>query len=227
MMEFLGGLIGAGSRLLGGFMSNNSAEEIAARNIAMQREFAQNGIQWKVADARKAGIHPLYALGAQTHSFSNVAGGEGLGSSLAEAGQDVSRAIQATRSAEDRSSAVLKTVQDLELTNMGLKNELLATQIAKLKAQVGPPLPTGAGEGTRDMTLFEGTAPVTTPKVEAKQDDVSKEYGDEGLPQIPGQYRFARNWLKSLGYTWDMHGISRAIADGLIWVDRNVKVFGR
>lgn len=39
-----------------------------AQNNATQREFAQNGIQWKVEDAKKAGIHPLYALGASTAS---------------------------------------------------------------------------------------------------------------------------------------------------------------
>lgn len=39
-------------------------------NAALQREFAQHGIQWKVADAQAAGVHPLYALGGGTPSFS-------------------------------------------------------------------------------------------------------------------------------------------------------------
>ena len=45
-------------------------KEMNAKNAALQREFAQSGIQWKVADAKKAGLHPLAALGAQTASAS-------------------------------------------------------------------------------------------------------------------------------------------------------------
>jgi hypothetical protein len=37
-------------------------------NIALQREFAQKSIQWKTADAKAAGLHPLAALGAQTNT---------------------------------------------------------------------------------------------------------------------------------------------------------------
>lgn len=43
--------------------------ENARSQIALQREFAQNSIQWRVADAKKAGIHPLAALGAQGTSY--------------------------------------------------------------------------------------------------------------------------------------------------------------
>lgn len=35
-----------------------------ATNLRTSYDFAQNSIQWKVADAKKAGIHPLYALGS-------------------------------------------------------------------------------------------------------------------------------------------------------------------
>lgn len=41
-------------------------------NANLQREFAQNSIQWKVQDAIKAGIHPLAALGASGYSASPV-----------------------------------------------------------------------------------------------------------------------------------------------------------
>lgn len=45
-------------------------KEANAQNYAMQKEFAQHGIQWKAADARLAGLHPLAALGAQTTAAS-------------------------------------------------------------------------------------------------------------------------------------------------------------
>jgi len=34
-----------------------------AENLAAQQEAAKNAIQWRVADARAAGLHPLYAMG--------------------------------------------------------------------------------------------------------------------------------------------------------------------
>lgn len=44
-------------------------ERINNQNIALQREFAQNSIQWRVNDAKLAGLHPLAALGASGTSY--------------------------------------------------------------------------------------------------------------------------------------------------------------
>lgn len=150
----LGALIGAGASLLGGFLGQKQQNKMADKNIALQREFAQSGIQWKVEDARKAGIHPLYALGANTHSFSPVSVGSDLGSGIANAGQDIGRAMDATRSGSDRLTAFQKTVQDLSLQKMGLENELLASQIAKLRTTGSPP-PMASPE---DRMLLDGQA---------------------------------------------------------------------
>lgn len=38
------------------------AREQQNQNIALQREFAQMGIRWRVEDAKAAGLHPMYAL---------------------------------------------------------------------------------------------------------------------------------------------------------------------
>lgn len=151
-------LIGAGATLLGGLLGKSSAEKqnaanIAAqnaindKNIALQKEFAQTGIQWKVEDAKKAGIHPLYAMGAPTTSFSNVVGGPypsadmSMPNAIAAAGQDIGRAVNSTRTAADRDDAFTTSVKALELQNFSLKNELLAAQISKLRAGINPPFP--------------------------------------------------------------------------------------
>lgn len=42
--------------------SADFAREQANSNAALQREFAQNGIRWRVEDAKAAGLHPMYAL---------------------------------------------------------------------------------------------------------------------------------------------------------------------
>lgn len=53
-------------------------EEKEKRDYARAKEFAQMGIQWKVADAQAAGVHPLYAVGASGPGFSS-SGAVGVG----------------------------------------------------------------------------------------------------------------------------------------------------
>lgn len=210
----LGGIIagigGAISGLLGKSAqseANRVNQENAMRQEALQKEFAQSGIQWKVADAKAAGIHPLYALGANTVSYSpNVVGAvpeTGLASAVASSSQDISRAIEATRTAGESATAFQKTAQDLSLTKAGLENELLATQIAKMRGQLGPAMPSLTDKnaipgqsGARSVTLLDGFNQPTIAS-ESTQDAVSKEYGDEGLPQLPGQLRFLRDFFQA------------------------------
>lgn len=159
MLEMLGPLISAGTSIFGGLMgksaqddANRIAQENAQRNIDMQMKFAQNGIQWRVADAKAAGIHPLYALGSGGASFSPVSitqdSSNPMGKAIADAGQDFSRAINATRDAPGRTKAVLETQAALQTQNMSLQNELLAAQIRKINGPaVGPPMPTNTRWG--------------------------------------------------------------------------------
>lgn len=59
--------------VIGSIVTNDSNRQAANENFILnrdlQKEFAQNSIQWRVDDAKKAGIHPLYALGAQGASY--------------------------------------------------------------------------------------------------------------------------------------------------------------
>lgn len=145
----LGNIIEAGANILGGILGGKEKD----KDRKLQKEFAQQGIQWKVADAKLAGIHPLAALGAQTTSFSPVSVGDhSIASGLASAGQDISRAVDATRTQGQKVDAYAKTIQDLNIRRMGLENELLASQIAKInQAGVSPALP-----GATDRYLLEG-----------------------------------------------------------------------
>lgn len=71
----LGGASIAGGLGLGGDPNadyNRMQIELARENMAMQKEFAQHGLRWRVDDAVAAGLHPLAALGASGSSFSNV-----------------------------------------------------------------------------------------------------------------------------------------------------------
>lgn len=144
----LGAVISAVGGLASSFLSKSSSDKanaqqaaIAQKNIALQKRFAKQGIRWKVEDAKRAGIHPLYALGAQTNSFAPV----GVGSStpdwsgIAGAGQDIGRAIDATRTGAERATAYQQTVEDLTVQRMGLENQLLGAQIAKVTQAGQPP----------------------------------------------------------------------------------------
>lgn len=98
----LGGAIGAISSLAGGRRSDKANARAAAEERAMQREFAQNGIRWKVADAKAAGLHPLSALGASTASYSPIQISSAAGPAMAEAGQHLGRAVSAMSTQGER-----------------------------------------------------------------------------------------------------------------------------
>lgn len=170
-------LIGAGIDWLSG-------RQQSQENTAAQKEFAQNGIRWRVEDAKAAGIHPLYALGAQTSSFSPVS----VGSNFAAAGQDISRSVDAARTAPERTDA---RIAALSLERAGLENDLLRAQIASTVTrlnqggQVGPPLPVMSSEGpvpvgppTANQPIhFNGLTMPANPNMSPSQ-DVENRYGD-------------------------------------------------
>lgn len=164
------GLFNLGAGLIGSSatqQSNKVQAQAAAANIENQRLFAKKGIRWRVDDAKKAGIHPLYALGANTTSFSPVSVGHtpdtSMANALAQTGQDVSRAIDATRTHPERIDAFTQSVRDLSLQKMGLENELLGAQIAKIRQTSVPALPSTApnqwlidGQGQTAAALAPG-----------------------------------------------------------------------
>lgn len=137
----LGALIGAGTSLLGGFLSSKSNAKAAKRQEALQREFAQNGIQWKVEDAKKAGVHPLYALGANTVSYSPTQVGDTLGPAIADAGQNLGRAVDTGRTTNERATALSVRSAELGIQRQELENTKLASEIALLHQPGSPPPP--------------------------------------------------------------------------------------
>lgn len=94
-----GAAIGAGASLLGGLLGSRSARRQQREGLEAQREFAQQGIRWRVEDAKAAGLHPLYALGASTSGPSFSVMDDPMARGLSEAGQNVSRAVQAQETA--------------------------------------------------------------------------------------------------------------------------------
>lgn len=214
----LGELIGAGLSALGGFLGRQQQQEQADKNIALQREFAQNGIQWKVADATKAGIHPLYALGASTTSFSPVSvGGSPMGDALTSMGQNVTRAASAYTSAQERQAAAVSNGQQIASNSLDLEAKKLQIEILKSRlatmSQPGTPPPVAdqpvpfpvtenPKPEQRPPLMFLGSRWMTNPNtspMKAWED----QYGDEGpaswiLPPIIG----ANDMLHNVTYRY-------------------------
>lgn len=151
---WIGSAIGAAGSLLGGFLgskSNSKAIEEANRlqmqnaeaDRALQRQFATEGIRWRVADAKAAGLHPLFALGAQLPSSSPTTfipgtGSDPMGGAIADASQHLGRAIESTRTGPER---VQERLGELAITRAELENDLLRSQNALLIQQSNPPMP--------------------------------------------------------------------------------------
>lgn len=134
----LSALIGAAGSLAGGLLGNKSAEKQRQKEYEQQKEFAQSGIQWKVADAEKAGIHPLYALGANTVSYSPQSIGGSDFSFLGNAGQNIGRAIDSTRSSSQKGNALATTAAAIQLEGLKLDNEIKKAELASAIALANP-----------------------------------------------------------------------------------------
>lgn len=85
----IGAGIGAISSLASGIMQDSSNDAQSQQDYERQKEFAQNQIQWRVADAKKAGINPLVAIGGSSASYSPTFTSGGLADSIASAGSSI------------------------------------------------------------------------------------------------------------------------------------------
>lgn len=149
----VGDAVGIGGDLMGAFGGDSGRRDLSAQNIALQREFAQNGIRWKVEDAARAGIHPSLALGAKTAEYSpvSVGGEDSTAEWLSKAGHDISRAVDKTRTHTERVDA---RMQALQLERGELENELLRSRIRQLNGN-GPAFPEPQGGGPGAGTIIE------------------------------------------------------------------------
>lgn len=153
-MGLFDGLLGSlVSGVAGIFGSNENADAIRAtnaaniaeqdkinsENIALQKEFAQSGLQWRAADATAAqsasGINRLALLGAPTASFSNLVGAESKapepGNGLIGLGQDVGRALNAFVDKNDRAADLDNKLKEAQIANVNsdtVKNQAVASK---------------------------------------------------------------------------------------------------
>lgn len=150
----LGGFAGGGSKGSSGHSQEyyNALEQAQwERNYNAQKEFAQQGIRWRVDDAKAAGLHPIFGLGGFGASFTpsggqiiagdsgggSSGGGYDVGSSLESLGQSFGRAMSAKQTEQERAAAKIKQehMESLQAENMMLQNDSLRADIALQQAK--------------------------------------------------------------------------------------------
>lgn len=159
-MGFLSSIAGAiAGPLIGGLLDSNSASNATAANVGMseqdraaQKEFAQQGIRWRVEDAKAAGLHPLAALGAQipayTPSSIPVQADNSWGNAIRESGQNITRAIGAKQTRIERLQEQLLEAQIAATNADAATKNAAASQIALTSgAGMPPPMPTMSDTG--------------------------------------------------------------------------------
>lgn len=166
-------LIAGGSSLLGGLLNQASAGEArdaAQQNVdaqmLQQRMFANHGLRWRAEDAMRAydstGIHPLAMLGVQGPSYSPVSysgsADTSMGDAIAGAGQGISRAMNATKTLDERDRTFVDASRSLQLRKGELELQLIASQIRR-NSMVGPAMPSMANPS---MIPGQGDTPGTS-----------------------------------------------------------------
>lgn len=164
-MASVPGILDAVGNVAGFFQGksdNKKQREFAQRQFQFQMDAAKQGVQWRAADARAAGIHPLAALGMMPSSFSPVSmGQESTGAYLSNMGQDIGRAVGAYQSSAERRKqlagaaheAIIARKRDEVLFDQTVRaNELdiqmKNSQLARLNSPGSPPPLESAAPGS-------------------------------------------------------------------------------
>lgn len=154
----IGDLLNFGAKLIGGFMGQNAQENANAANqalaqtqMAYQHEANTHGVRWRVADAIAAGLHPLAALGMSPASGVSASVGRqepetAMADAVGSMGQDISRAINATRTNDERIAAHNNKVRALTLERAELQNQYLRARIQREQQERNPPMPGDTGQ---------------------------------------------------------------------------------
>lgn len=191
--------------------TNEANADAQRRNEQLQREFAQQGIRWRVEDAKAAGIHPLAALGAQTHSFAptlvgstNMVPEAGSGwRAMGQMGQDISRAVSSMETREERELKQLQTAMaHTQLEGAAIDNQVKLAQLKKLVDPAsGPAMPSGAD--TDNFIPGQGNSPLVRNKPL------------ERIYSAPGRPAQEAGWRPDVSYSRTDTGLSPMVPESL------------
>jgi hypothetical protein len=160
-----GGIIGGG---IGGTFDNAYQQKLARKqfsenievqrqmfgqNWQNQREFAQKSLLWKIDQAKKRGIHPLAAIGANLAFGSPVSVGDtspnisGLGGSMGGHGQDIGRALASMQTPEER------RLMDIKMKNAEYDSEMKRMELSQARRRLDGQVPPSPGVRKVDVEV--------------------------------------------------------------------------
>lgn len=204
-----GDIISGIGSIVGGFFGRDAAKDNASRQADLQKQFAKSGIQWRVEDAKKAGVHPIYALGANTTSYTPQSVGDPLGGAISEASQSFGRAINHTMTSDERVAS--KVLTDLHIERAKLQNDQLRLDIAastnRLMTQpgtgkptpgVGGPVPQETSVDAAPRVFYDGSEIIHSPGY-SSGDTYEKAYQSAG--ELMSAVKFIRDIERTTGKT--------------------------
>lgn len=228
--------------MLGSIISAATSLFNANRQEKLQKEFAQNSLSWKAADAERAGISKVFAMGAPAVSYAPVS----IGSAGAELGNAANSALsqisgQGTGAGSTTTGKVGGTaaaIQAAQLDGLRIDNDIKRAELSsKLNIATQP----GAGH-TMDRDTLPGPEGLKLKKEIAPSGyGANKEFGTSPevsmyrtksgfAPQIPQQLqeafesdalsRWQWNIRNKIGPFVDMAGMGtppHAPPDGSYW----------
>lgn len=108
-----GPIISGGASILGGLLGGDDDDRIDPNSAVINkynwdRKYARNNMSWLVEGAKRAGIHPLYALGVSQNSSPVLTGGSdgnpvgSLLDNLGDVGANIADSVVASREAEEQ-----------------------------------------------------------------------------------------------------------------------------
>lgn len=172
--------IAAATAIWGANKQSKDQKAANRHNERLQAQYAKSGIQWKVADAKRAGVSPEFALGASTHQPSPTETAPQTGNMIADAGQNISRAALATSSEPDRE--MTKALQAETLRGMKLDNDIKSTQgMSSTGFAQNPPFPHPRG----NVIEGQGNSPVKDVALERTGQSKSAPHSEGGsIPSV-------------------------------------------
>lgn len=200
MLEALGSIAGA----IGSLFGQNQARQD-------QLDAAQNSVSWRVADANRAGVHPLAALGMSPISVSPIAVGD-TGDSLARAGQSVDRAVQASSTGAQVTNRLATMLAKAQVEGAYLDNDIkraeLVSRVRRSNAPGTALVPTPGPNTARGGDIGGQTLPMPF-----------------GLPELKtGPSATAEEFERQYGdVAQEFYGGARLLEDGSNYIMKGIK----
>lgn len=184
-------LISTGGNLLGAMMGDKGMrpEHQMLEQYKMQKEFAMHGLQWRADDARRAGLHPMAALGTSPTQFSPIGlfdggGRNRMGDAFAQSGQALARAYESQLTPHQRAvnDAQLRVMQ-AQAANDEAQALYWASEAARSRQPgVGAPAGVGGAETSPVHISKIEAHPLTYDHIKPKADEqISVRSGDRSL----------------------------------------------